>query len=84
MGGGKARVRDISSEQLPVLIVRDRSDITSGAILSRVTANALAEVLMPLFDSDVILCSDRHRRYQAFSRTSGVSLGQLTYLRGVV
>ena len=71
--GGKATKRGTSSEQVPVLIVRDRSGITSEAILPRVTANALAEVLIPLLDSDAILCSDGHRSYQAFSRESGIS-----------
>ena len=58
---------------MPVLIVRDRSGITSEAILPGVTADALAEVLTPLLDSDAILCSDGHRSYQAFSRASGIS-----------
>jgi len=71
--GGKATKRGVSSEQVPVLIVRDRSGVTSEAILPRVTADALAEVLTPLLDSDAILCSDGHRSYQAFSRMSGVS-----------
>ncbi|MCK5354064.1 MAG: IS1595 family transposase [Methyloprofundus sp.] len=71
--GGKATKRGISSEQVPVLIIRDRSGITSEAILPRVTADALAEVLTPLLDSDAILCSDGHRSYQAFSRESGIS-----------
>jgi len=71
--GGKATKRGISSEQVPVLIVRDRSDITSEAILPGVTANALAEVLIPLLDLDAVLCSDGHRSYQAFSRKSGIS-----------
>lgn len=56
-----------------MLIVRDRSGITSEAILPRVTATALAEVLTPLLDSDAILCSDGHRSYQAFSKESGIS-----------
>ena len=71
--GGKATKRGTSSEQVPVLIVRDRSGMTTEAILPRVTASALAEVLIPLLDSDAILCSDGHRSYQAFSRESGIS-----------
>jgi len=58
---------------VPVLIVRDRSGVTYEAILLRVTASALADELVPLLDSDVILCSDGHRSYQTFARESGIS-----------
>ncbi len=71
--GGKAPKRGVSAEQVPVLIVRDRSGVTSEAILPRVTSGTLAEVLTPLLDSDAILCSDGHPSYQAFSRESGMS-----------
>jgi len=71
--GGKATKRGTSDEQVPVLIVRDRSGLTSEAILPGVTADALTKVLTPLLDSDAILCSDGHRSYQAFSRKSGIS-----------
>ena len=70
--GGKATKRGTSDEQVPVLIVRDRSGLTSEAILPGVTADALTKVLTPLLDSDAILCSDGHRSYQAFSRKSGI------------
>ncbi|NOQ13898.1 MAG: IS1595 family transposase [Methyloprofundus sp.] len=71
--GGKATKRGTSSEQVPVLIVRDRSGVTSEEILPRVTSSALADVLIPLLDADAILCSDGHRSYQAFARESGIS-----------
>ena len=71
--GGKATKRGASAEQVPVLIVRDRRGTTSEEISPGVTADALAEVLTPLLDSDVILCSDGHRSYQAFSKKSGIS-----------
>jgi len=71
--GGKAAKPGISSEQIPVLIVRDRGGVTSEAVLPRVTSTALAEVLTPILDSDAILCSDGHRGYQAYSRESGIS-----------
>jgi len=71
--GGKAAKPGTSSEQVPVLIVRDRSGVTSEAVLPRVTSDALAEVLTPILDSDAILCSDGHRSYQTYSRESGIS-----------
>ena len=48
--GGKTTKCGTSAEQVPVLIVRDRSGIIYEAILPRVTSDALAEVLTPLLD----------------------------------
>lgn len=70
--GGKAKKRGLSSEQIPVLIVRDRSGATSDAILPTVSTDALSNVLTPLLDPDAILCSDGHRSYQAFARITGI------------
>jgi len=70
--GGKAQKRGVSAEQIPVLIIRDRSGVTSDAILPNVSAGALAKVLMPILEPDAILCSDGHRSYQAFARISGI------------
>ena len=70
--GGKALKRGISSEQIPVLIMRDRSGVTSEAILPRVSSEALSGVLIPILEPDAILCSDGNRSYQAFARISGI------------
>jgi len=43
--GGKAKKRGLSSEQIPVLIIRDRSGATSDAILPTVSSAALSDVL---------------------------------------
>ena len=70
--GGKAKKRGLSSEQIPVLIIRDRSGATSDAILPTVSTAALSDVLTPLLDPDAILCSDGHKSYQAFARVTGI------------
>ena len=55
-----------------MLIIRERSGVTSEAILPRVSTEALADVLTPILDPDTILCSDGHKSYQAFARIAGI------------
>lgn len=56
--GGRAEKRGLSREQVPVLVVRDRSGVTAEAILPADNHQAIGAVLGPLLDRDVILCTD--------------------------
>jgi transposase-like protein len=56
--GGRASKRGLSGEQVPVLVVRDRSGATSDAILPKDDHRAIETVLKPLLARDAVLCSD--------------------------
>ena len=56
--GGRAAKRGLSREQVPVLVVRDRSGATAEAILPADNHQAIGAVLGPLLDKDAILCTD--------------------------
>ena len=56
--GGRAAKRGLSREQVPVLVVRDRSGVTAEAILPKDDHRAIEAVLIPLLAQDVVLCSD--------------------------
>ncbi|EAY56993.1 MAG: probable transposase [Leptospirillum rubarum] len=56
--GGHASKRGLSSEQVPVLVVRDRSGATSDAILPKDDHVAIEAVLTPLLARDAVLCTD--------------------------
>ena len=56
--GGHASKRGLSSEQVPVLVVRDRSGATSDAILTKDDHVAIEAVLKPLLAQDAVLCAD--------------------------
>jgi len=56
--GGHASKRGLSSEQVPVLVVRDRSGATSDAILPKDDHIAIEAVLKPLLAQDAVLCTD--------------------------
>ncbi len=61
--GGKASKRGLSDEQVPVLVVADRSGATVSAVLPAVNADTLREVIAPVVDEDIVLVTDGHRAY---------------------
>ena len=66
--GGSASQRGISSEQTAVLVARDRNGNTMDAILFKSNQDTLAEVMVPVVDTDALLCSDKKTSYRAFAR----------------
>ena len=66
--GGRASKRGISSEQTAVLVARDRNGNTMDAILFKSDQDTLAEVMVPVVDKDVLLCSDKKTSYKAFAK----------------
>ncbi len=59
--GGRASKRGLSDEQVPVLVVADRSGATVSAVLPAVNADPLREVIAPVVDEDIVLVTDGHR-----------------------
>ena len=55
--GGKASKRGLSDEQVPVLVVADRSGATVSAVLPAVNADTLREVIAPVVDEDIVWLS---------------------------
>lgn len=58
--GGMAAKRGLSAEQIPVLIVRDRSHTTTDAVLAKATTECIRTVLAPILDPDAVFrwCRD--------------------------
>lgn len=72
--GGKAHQRGISSEQIAVLVVRDRNGNMMDAILFKSNQTTLAEVMLPVIDKDALLCSDAKKSYKSFAKTNHLTL----------
>ena len=66
--GGKAVKRGLSAEQIPVLIARDRTSVTTDAVLPRDDTPAIRAVLEPIMDPDSVLCSDGSPVYTALAK----------------
>ena len=71
--GGVAGKRGISAEQIPVLVVRDRSGQTADFQLAKLDAAHVMAKLQPLVDRDAILCTDSAGVYAAFARVTGIA-----------
>lgn len=71
--GGVAGKRGINAEQIPVLVVRDRSGQTADFKLSELDAEHVAAKLRPLVDRDAVLCTDSAGVYAAFARATGIT-----------
>jgi transposase-like protein len=73
--GGHARQRGISSEQVCILVARDRTGQTLAFVTGRgaLTTAQLHDCLSPVIDKDVLLVTDGHAAYRAFARTAGIS-----------
>ncbi len=59
--GGKASRQGLSDEQVPVLVVADRSGATVSAVLPAVNADTLRAVIEPIVDEGIVLVTDGHR-----------------------
>ncbi|BCL75068.1 transposase [Jeongeupia sp. HS-3] len=80
--GGVAQKRGINAEQIPVLVVRDRSGQTADFQLARLDTAHIAAVLGPLVDADAMLCTDSAGVYAAFAKASGLRHRAINVRRG--
>jgi len=72
--GGTAAKRGLSRQQVPVLVARDRSGVTTDAVLMRADAASVAAVLGPILKPrETLLCTDSARIYRAFAQAAGVA-----------
>ena len=62
--GGKASKRGLSSEQVPVLVIVDRSGTTASTVLPAVNAETLRNAIEPIVTSDILLVSDGNKSAQ--------------------
>lgn len=71
--GGRASKRGLSVEQIPVLVVQDRSGQHADFQLDKLDAQHIEERLRPLIDPDAILCSDSAKVYSSFAKATGIA-----------
>ena len=83
--GGRASKRGISSEQVCILVARDRSGSTHDFVTGNgpVTTAQLVAHLPPILAPDTLLVTDANAAYQAFSRKTGISHAFVNLRAGV-
>ena len=80
--GGKASKRGLSSEQVPVLVIVDRSGTTASTVLPAVNAETLRNAIEPIVTSDILLVSDGNNAYPPCAAAMGVRHKALNLSKG--
>ena len=70
--GGTASKPGLSDEQVPVLVLRDRSGATTDAVLENLQAASIHRVLRPVVAKDTVLVSDGADAYASFAAEKGI------------
>lgn len=81
--GGRAARRGLSDEQVPVLVVRNRSGQTADFGLASANKAGLVEVLPQAMAGDAVLCTDGSATLAAAAHELGLEHHGLNTLRGV-
>ena len=71
--GGVSKTRGTGLDQIPVLVVRDRSGATADFILKKLDAGHVSSALKPLVDPDACLCTDGAAVYKSFAKSEGIA-----------
>jgi transposase-like protein len=69
--GGQASRRGLSSEQIPVLVVRDRHGTVTDAVLPALDKKSIKAVLSPIMTKGTLLCTDGLRIYRTLAKEEG-------------
>ena len=81
--GGTASKRGLSSEQIPILICRDRTGETADFILDKADKMHISAVLKPLLASDAMICTDSGKALTAAIRDIGITHRPINLAAGV-
>ena len=80
--GGKASKPGLSDEQVPVLVLRDRSGATADGVLESLKVSEFYRVLTPAVGKDTVLVSDGARAYASFAAENGMGYEALDASKG--
>lgn len=80
--GGHAAKRGLSQEQVPVLVVRNRSGLTTDFVLACANKRGLVAVLPTALAVDAVLCTDGSSLLASVARDLGLEHHGLNTLRG--
>ncbi|WP_347860774.1 IS1595 family transposase [Salimicrobium sp. PL1-032A] len=77
-GGGKAKKRGISKEQVCVLVARDRDKATYSRTLGtgRLTKEQLDKAIGPKLSSENVLCTDAWRAFKSYAFENNMDIYQ--------
>ena len=81
--GKQIHVRGTGKEQVPVLVVRDRSGATADFKLTATDTVAMQPLLRQILAKDTILCSDGGRVYRSLAHQLGITHRPVNLAAGI-
>ncbi len=81
--GKQIHMRGTGKDQVPVLIVRDRSGATADFMLDAIDKKAIEPPLRTVLEKDVIFCSDGAAVYRSVARSLGITHRPVNLAAGV-
>jgi hypothetical protein len=79
---GKQGDKRSNEDKIAVLIVKDRSGVTTEYVLGEHNNEAIIEKLEPIVNKDSILCSDVAHAYKSFAKKHDITHHRLIALNG--
>jgi transposase-like protein len=70
--GKEVHKRGRSKEQVPVLVLRDRTARTVSLVMPSMKTEEIARQVLPVISSDTILCTDAYRGYKTVCKATGI------------
>ena len=80
--GGKAAKRGLSAEQVPILVLRNRTGQTTDHVLQAANKRCVTEVLQPALANDAVLCTDGSGMLARVATELGIEHHAVNTLRG--
>ena len=80
--GNEVHTRGRSEEQVPVLVLRDRTAKTVSFVMNNLKTSELSRHMLPVLAKDTVLCTDAFRGYKTVTVAAGIQHIALNQAKG--
>jgi hypothetical protein len=80
--GKEVHKRGRSKEQVPVLVLRDRTARTVSLVMPSMKTEEIARQMLPVLGQDTVLCTDAYRGYKIVCKAAGINHVALNQNKG--
>lgn len=70
--GKEEHKRGRSKEQVPVMVLRDRTARTVSLVMPSMKTEEIARQMLPVLSQDTVLCTDAYRGYKTVTKSAGI------------
>ncbi|MCL6445203.1 MAG: IS1595 family transposase [Alicyclobacillus sp.] len=70
--GKEVHTRGRSKEQVPVLVLRDRTARTVSLVMPSMKTEEISRQMLPVLSQDTVLCTDAYRGYKTVTKSAGI------------